>query len=225
MSRISYRGLALIGCLSWVLSIGTSTVVHAASGDRFNVQQVRKALGQANPQRRVKGLQKLSELGTAKDAALVYPLLGDADPTVRQIALATVWQLWGKSGDPMIDRRYQEGLALMKAGDLPQALEIFSDIILKQPEFVEAWNKRATLHYLTGDYDLSMQDCEEVLKRLAQHFGALVGYAQMLAERGEPERALALMERANKVNPYLPNAELMMSALRVQVEANRRKLL
>ena len=78
---------------------------------------------------------------------------------------------------------------------------------------------------MSGDYALSMQDCEEVLKRMPTHFGALVGYAQMLAEREQPEKALNLMERASKVNPYLANAELMMAALRIQIENKRKNMI
>jgi lipopolysaccharide biosynthesis regulator YciM len=47
----------------------------------------------------------------------------------------------------------------------------------------------------------------------------------MLSERSQPERALELMERASQVNPYLANADLMMGALRVQIETNRKNLL
>jgi tetratricopeptide (TPR) repeat protein len=155
----------------------------------------------------------------------VYPLLGDAEPAVRQVALATVWQLWGKSGDAAIDKLYQEGLDRMQDGDMPKAIQLFNAIIAKRPAFAEAWNKRATIYYRSGEYDLSMQDCEEVIKRLPQHFGALVGYAQMLAERNQPERALELMERASKVNPYLANAELMMAALRIQIENKRKSMI
>jgi tetratricopeptide (TPR) repeat protein len=141
------------------------------------------------------------------------------------VALATVWQLWGKSGDAAIDTMYQEGMGLMQDRDLPKAIQVFSDIIAKRPEFAEAWNKRATLYYMAGEYERSMQDCEEVIKRLPEHFGALVGYAQMLAERSQPERALALMERASKINPYLANAELMMAALRIQIENKRKSMI
>jgi len=199
--------------------------VQAASPERLNYQQAQKSLSHPEPQRRINGLQRLLKLGTAKDAGLVYPLLGDAELAVRQAALATVWQLWGKSGDASIDKLYGEGLVLMKSGDTPKAIQVFGAIIAKRPDFAEAWNKRATIYYMTGEYDLSLRDCEEVLKRVPQHFGALVGYAQMLSERSQPERALELMERASQVNPYLANADLMMRALRVQIETNRKNLL
>ena len=219
MSSHVYRNLAL------AIALCANQFAHAAGQERLNHPQAQKALNHAEPQRRISGLERLLKRGTAKDAALVYPLLGDADPAVRRAALATTWQLWGKSGDAAIDKLYREGLDLMQGGDMPKALEVFGAITTKRPEFAEAWNKRATIHYMTGEYDLSMADCEEVLKRLPQHFGALVGYAQMLAERNQPERALELMERASTVNPYLTNADLMMRALRIQIETNRKNLL
>ncbi len=200
-------------------------LAHAASEEKLNYQQARKALGHAEPQRRINGMAQLTQLGTAKDADAVYPLLDDAQPAVRQVALATIWQLWGKSGDAAIDKLYQEGLKRMQDGDTPKAVKVFSDIIAKRPAFAEAWNKRATIYYMAGEYELSMQDCEKVLELLPQHFGALVGYAQMLAERSQPERALELMERASKVNPYLANAELMMAALRIQIENKRKNMI
>ena len=208
-----------------VLVLCAMQLAHAASEEKLNYQQARKALGNAEPQRRIHGMYQLGKLGTAKDADAVYALLDDAEPTVRQAALATVWQLWGKSGDANIDKLYQEGLDRMQGGDMPKAIKVFSDIIARRPAFAEAWNKRATLYYMAGEYELSMQDCEEVLKRLPEHFGALVGYAQMLAERSQPERALALMERASKINPYLANAELMMAALRIQIENKRKNMI
>ena len=211
--------------LALVFALCATHFVHAASSERLNDRQAQKALSHAEPERRINGLQRLLKRGTAKDAGLVYPLLSDTEPAVRQAALATVWQLWGRSGDAAIDKLYREGLNLMQSGDTPKAIEVFGSIIAKRPEFAEAWNKRATIYYMSGEYDLSLRDCEEVLKRVPQHFGALVGYAQMLSERSQPERALELMERASQVNPYLANADLMMRALRVQIETNRKNLL
>jgi tetratricopeptide (TPR) repeat protein len=217
--------LAPILRVALAFALCTMQLAHAASEEKLNYQQARKALGHAEPQRRIHGMYQLTKLGTAKDAGAVYPLLDDAQAEVRQVALATVWQLWGKSGDAAIDKLYQEGVDKMRDGDTAGAIKVFSAIIAKRPAFAEAWNKRATIYYMAGDYELSMQDCEKVLELIPQHFGALVGFAQMLAERSQPERALALMERASKVNPYLANAELMMAALRIQIENKRKNMI
>ena len=225
MSSLLRFTLPTILRLALALALCTMQLAHAASEEKLNYQQARKALGHAEPQQRINGMYQLTKLGTAKDADAVYPLLDDAQAEVRLVALATVWQLWGKSGDSAVDKLYQEGVDKMRDGDTAGAIKVFSAIIAKRPAFAEAWNKRATIYYMAGDYELSMQDCEKVLELMPQHFGALVGFAQMLAERSQPERALALMERASKVNPYLANAELMMAALRIQIENKRKNMI
>jgi len=209
----------LCACLALWCS---ATPSQAASEVPLSYQQAKKALKDADPERRTQGMSRLLQLGNAPDARWVYPLLGDKDPSVREVALGTVWQLWGRSGDADVDRLYQQGLDAMNAQELAEAQDIFSKIIAKRPQFAEGWNKRATVYYMTGQYERSMKDCEEVLKRIPQHFGALVGYSQMLAQQGRPERALELMERAVKVNPFVANADFMMEELRQQIE-NKRK--
>jgi hypothetical protein len=69
---------------------------------------------------------RLLQLGKARDARWVYPLLGDSDLSVRQVALATVWQLWGRSGDAAIDRLYQQGIEAMNARELAEAARILA---------------------------------------------------------------------------------------------------
>ena len=181
-------------------------------------------MAHGNSAQRINGLNRLAKLGTAADAPAVYPLLADADPSVRSVAQAVVWQLWGRCGDDSVDREFQHGEELMRAGDLTHAIEVFSHIIDEQPSFAEAWNKRATIYFMIGQYDLSILDCEEVLKRVPQHFGALSGYARMLVNKGQFERALDYMERANLVNPQMKNAQEMILQLRKQIFAKKKNM-
>ena len=200
---------------------------HANANDPANASdylQAQEDVAHGNTAQRINGLNRLSQIGTASDADTVYPLLSDADPSVRSVAQAVIWQLWGHSGDATIDREYQQGVELMSAGNLTQAIDLFSQIIEKQPAFAEAWNKRATLYFMIGQYDLSIQDCEEVLKRVPQHFGALSGYARMLVNKGQFERALDFMERANLVNPQMQNAAEMILQLRKKISASKKNM-
>ena len=200
---------------------------HANANDPANASDYRQAqedVAHGNTAQRINGLNRLSQIGTASDADTVYPLLNDADPSVRSVAQAVIWQLWGHSGDVAIDREFQQGVELMSAGDLTHAIDMFSHIIEQQPAFAEAWNKRATVYFMIGQYDLSIQDCEEVLKRVPQHFGALSGYARMLVDKGQFERALDYMERANLVNPQMQNAQDMILQLRKQIFAKKKNM-
>ena len=94
------------------------------------------------------------------------------------------------------------------------AIDTFSAIITKKPDFAEGWNKRATVYYLIGEYEKSLADCDEVVKRNPYHFGALSGYGQIYMQLDQPERALDYFERALDVNPNLRQVEVASSELR-----------
>ena len=210
--------LALAGLIS------ATPVVAAEALSSADYQQAQDDIAHGNTTQRINAMNRLSRLGTAADAEALYPLLSDADPSVRNVAQAVIWQLWGHSGNPAIDTEYQQGIDLMSAGDLTHAIELFTHIIEVQPAFAEAWNKRATLYFMIGQYDLSILDCEEVLKRVPQHFGALSGYARMLVDKGQFERALDYMERANLVNPQMPNAIETIQQLRKQISSKKKNM-
>lgn len=222
-SRLGAKSSVLLaaGMLAWVLAFAWAVPV-AAQGP-LNREQALQALGHASAPHRLEAMLRLADLGTAADANAVMPLLQDADPVLRQFAVALVWRLWARSGDEAVDALYQRGVELMQAGDLPKAVLVFTDVIARRPAFAEAWNKRATLYFMLDQYELSMKDCDEVLKRVPWHFGALSGYAQMLAARRQPERALEMLERAFKVNPNMPDAVMAIENLRRQVEIRRQK--
>ncbi len=175
--------------------------------------QALKALDLPSAQARLAAVVRLAEVGTMLDADLVAQRLRDEDEQVRLVAGAALWQIWSRSGSKAIDSQYQRGVQLMEAAQLREAVNTFSDIIKKQPAFAEAWNKRATLYYMMGEYQLSLKDCDEVLKRNRHHFGALSGYAQIYTELGDFKRAIDYFERALKVNPNLPNAESTLKFL------------
>lgn len=219
----AFRPLPRLVGLAWLLT-GLLLAPATQAKEPMTQQQALRALNHSDPQRRFEALTRLAQIGTADAADAVLPRLRDREPGLRNVALGTVWRMWGRSGNPEIDLLFDEGTAEMQEGNVLEAIRIFSDIISKRPAFAEAWNKRATLYFMVGEFDLSIKDCEEVLQRIPKHFGALAGYAQMLAERDQPERALELMERAVKVNPNMVNAEALMRDLRRRIETKRKQM-
>jgi len=118
----------------------------------------------------------------------VLEALYDTDPEVRAHAEGAVWQLWSRSGDPEVDTLLKSGIRQMDDGHMGQAVETFTRITERRPDFAEGWNKRATAYYLMGDYDQSLKDCDEVIKRNPQHWGALSGYGQIYLSWTGPSR-------------------------------------
>jgi Flp pilus assembly protein TadD len=166
--------------------------------------------------------RELGEKGTMTDAPVLVRALRDSDPTVRAIAQVSLWQVWTRSGDSETDRALLEGIELMQAGQLHEAVEVFTRVIQRRPDFAEGWNKRATAYYLLGEYRKSLADCHEVLKRNPDHFGALSGTGMNYLELDEPARALDSFERALTVNPNLADVEETVRILRTLLERQRR---
>ena len=170
-------------------------------------------------QTRRAAVQVLGETGTRGDQPVLLAALRDDDALVRALAERALWLVWGRSGDPEIDRLFTDGVAQMGAQTLPEAVQTFTRIIERKPEFAEAWNKRATIYYLLGELDKSLADCDEVIARNPEHFGALSGYGLIYLQLDQPARALAYFERALAVNPNLHQIRSVIEEIRRELRA------
>jgi tetratricopeptide (TPR) repeat protein len=170
-------------------------------------EQALQALAASEVEARRQGAAWLGDTGSMSDASALVKALRDPDEVVRALAEHSLWEVWSRSGDAEVDGLFQIGLEQMNQRNAPAAIATFSEIIKKKPEFAEGWNKRATLYYLVGEYDKSLADCEEVLKRNPVHFGALSGFGMIYLKQGKPEKALEYWERALQVNPNLGQVE------------------
>jgi len=111
----------------------------------------------------------------------------------------------------------------MTEKDYALALDYLDRITTQKPEFAEGWNKRATVYFLIGRFDASLHDCDQVLKRNPQHFGALAGAGQIHLRLGDRKRALEFFRRAVDVNPNLEGPAQMIPILEEQLEADERR--
>ena len=207
---------ALWSCVG-LLALALSSPLFAA-GTQPTRSQALQSLVHASPVARLAAVERLGKIGTPADVDRLLARLDDTDETVRLYANASIWQIWGRSGDRAIDALYSRGVHQMEMSELEQAVDTFSEIIRRKPAFAEAWNKRATIYFLQGNYGRSMKDCQEVLKRIPNHFGALSGSGQIQLEQGNIEQAIVYFERALKVNPNMPGAAVNLQLLRRQLQ-------
>ncbi len=113
----------------------------------------------------------------------------------------------------------------MEAGELRQGIATFTRVIERKPDFAEAWNKRATLYFMTGELRRSLADCDEVIKRNPYHFGALAGYVQIYIRLEYYDRALEYSRRAIAVNPNMEGVRRNMLLLERLQEVRRRQMI
>ena len=204
--------------LSLLLLLGAA----GAHANPLTRAQALQALDDRAAETRRTGVASLAERGTMEDVPRLARALRDADPLVRALAEGALWQVWSRSGDDAIDHLLAIGIEQMSERHGEAAVETFSRIIERRPEFAEGWNKRATVQYLLGEYQKSLADCDEVMKRNPHHFGALSGYGMIYLKLGDFTRALTYFERALAVNPNLTQVEESIEALR-QLIIQRRK--
>jgi tetratricopeptide (TPR) repeat protein len=145
----------------------------------------------------------LAETGLMADLPRLAAALRDDDGLVRVFAERAMWQVWSRSGDKDIDRLFAVGVEQLSARQGELAVKTFTEVVRRRPEFAEGWNKRATVYYLMGEYEKSLADCDEVMKRNPYHFGALSGYGMIYLQLDQPARALDYFQRALQVNPNL----------------------
>ncbi|NJM70481.1 MAG: tetratricopeptide repeat protein [Scytonema sp. RU_4_4] len=139
------------------------------------------------------------------DSLFISSLLEDLknpDETVRDQATRKIWRIWfqqkGVRGLEMIERSQK----LIDSGKITQAEAVLTELINNQPDFAEAWNRRAFLYYTDGEYRKSLKDCQMVIQINPVHFGALHGMGLCFAAMGQYVEAIRAFHRALEIQPY-----------------------
>lgn len=125
------------------------------------------------------------------------------DPTAIQTLESAIWEQWIMVPDAPQRELMLRGIVEMQQRQLQTSVDTFTKLIEIAPDLPEAWNKRATAYWLLGNFQASLADICETIKREPRHFGAYSGLGMIRAERGEYPRAVAAFELARKYNPHI----------------------
>src|ERR1700729_319607 len=131
---------------------------------------------------------------------------------------ARIWALWMQTPSDTAALLMMRAKAAMDAQQMDVALKLLDAVIKLRPDYVEGWNRRATLYYLQNDYTHSLEDIEQVLIREPRHFGALAGLGMIMQDIGDEKRALDAFRKALAVNPYLDKVPELVKTLSEKVE-------
>jgi tetratricopeptide (TPR) repeat protein len=131
---------------------------------------------------------------------------------------ARIWAIWLQTPSDTVALLMTRAKAAMDAQNSDVALKLLDSVVKLRPDYVEGWNRRATLYYLRNDYARSLQDIEQVLAREPRHFGALAGLGMIMQDLGDEKRALDAFRRALAVNPHLEKVPELVKTLTEKVE-------
>ncbi|MBT1157606.1 hypothetical protein J1C56_18595 [Aminobacter anthyllidis] len=124
-----------------------------------------------------------------------------------------IWEAWYRSGSASVDLMMLWAQQALEAKKFNVALDFLDQVVTLQPQFAEGWNRRATVHFMMGNFRKSMTDIERTLELEPRHFGALSGMAQIMANTNHNELALQAWQRVLVIYPMLRNAQNEVSRL------------
>ena len=130
------------------------------------------------------------ELNTANDQENINELISN------------IWNIWHHADDPKVIEYFEKGIQAMKLKNYPLAIRFFNNLIDIDPNFAEAWNKRATVHFIMGNFDQSMNDIMKTLDLEPRHFGALDGMSLIFIHQKEYEQAIGVYDKMLEIFPY-----------------------
>ncbi len=140
------------------------------------------------------------------------------DDTSAKAIEQRIWAQWMVSTSDTANLLMTRVRTALEAKDTDLAIKLLDGIVKIRPDYVEGWNRRATLYYMKRDYGRSLADIREVLRREPRHFGALAGLGLILQDLGEDKRALDAYRRALDVYPRLQRIPGVVKKLQEEVE-------
>ena len=121
-----------------------------------------------------------------------------------------IWSIWSEHpNNNKLTDRLEFGTELMQYGDYNYALRVFNNIIITDPQWSEAWNKRATVFFLMNKLSNSLDDIDKVLSLEPRHFGALSGQARIFIKLQKYEKAILSLKRALVFYPSFRSGEMI----------------
>mgnify|MGYP001237216591 CR=1 FL=1 len=126
-----------------------------------------------------------------------------------------IWDIWSTHPtDQKLTMILGEGSKFVHKREFKQAIEIFSEVINLDPNWPEAWNKRATVLYLLGDYEASQRDIDKVLELEKRHFGALAGQGLVNIKLENYEKAIKSYQKAQEIYPSMQSPKIMIEQIK-----------
>ena len=125
-----------------------------------------------------------------------------------------IWELWSTHpSDKNLTTMLAEGSNLVNKQKFDQAIVVFSKVIDLDPKWAEAWNKRATVLYMVGEFQKSQDDIDKVLELEERHFGALAGQGLVNIQLENYDKAIMSYKKAQQIYPKMKSPKIMIKQI------------
>ncbi len=149
---------------------------------------------------------RLAEIGTMQDVPVLLAALWDEEELIRGMAEMSVWGIWMRTDDSVVDPLFQTGMLLIAQDDPEAAIEKLNQVIELKPEFAEAWNRRGNAYATLGDEDRALADYDRTIALNPYQFATLESCGEIWMTRSNYRKAADYFRRALDLNPWRTTA-------------------
>jgi tetratricopeptide (TPR) repeat protein len=211
--------LAVVFGVASVVPAGAATDSPQESPKQSPKDSPKSAAPKAAPLKAPNLLPKIPRVDRLNNLDFLFGALKAApDEDTAKAIEQRIWGLWVVSRSDTANLLMLRVKTAVEAKDTNLAIKLLDGIVKIRPDYIEAWNRRATIYYQKKEYGRSLADIREVLKREPRHFGALSGLGMILQDLGDDKQALEVYRRALAVYPHLQRIPDMVKKLREKVE-------
>jgi tetratricopeptide (TPR) repeat protein len=163
--------------------------------------------------------EKLPKVQRGQDLDFLFGALKAAPNAESAKAVeGRIWALWMVSKSDTANLLMTRVRTAVEAKNLDLAVKLLDSIVVLRPDYIEGWNRRATINFMRKDYTRSIEDIRQVLAREPRHFGALAGLGMIMQELGDDKRALEVYRKAIEINPQMQRIPDLIKTLTEKVE-------
>ena len=135
-------------------------------------------------------------------------------PSLSSRIAQQIWMLWSTHPtDQKLTSILDEGSRLVQDQQLARAIDVFTEAIELDPTWAEAWNKRATVFYMVGEFKKSQEDIDKVLELEKRHFGALAGQGMVNIKLKNYDKAKRSYQKAQEIYPAMKSSKVMIEQI------------
>ena len=211
----------LLVALAMAAAFSTAIAIASASAQEPKAKQDPP---KASPEPKAKAPHRGSTLPKTpaereKTLSDLYALLATAeDEDTAKAITDAIERVWLHSGSATIDVLMERSIKAMSQKKVDLALQLLDSVVDLAPDYTEAWNRRAYVHFVRKDTERALGDLRRALALDPNHFKALDGLAQILREIGQKKPALKAFRQLLDVHPYWSGAKEAVEELEREVD-------
>jgi len=131
---------------------------------------------------------------------------------------ALIERRFARSGSDTADLLLNRAAEAYGKKDYPLAIELIDRVLVLQPNWAEAWYKRATVFYQLDDPVGAIADLHRAITIEPRHFNAWTGLGHILMASDDKARALQAYRRVLTINPQMSDVKTIVNRLGPDVD-------